>query len=131
MDSLMAFKLPYFPFYVNDFWTDEKVTMMDWDARAMYLKLLCHQWQEGSIPANNGGVAVILQVGKETINRVWPQISPCFVPWATDKTRLVNPRMDAERAKALNLAKISQESGRRGGQERVRRAAMRNGEPEL
>lgn len=45
-------KLPFLPFYLNDWESDEKVRLMGPATRYVYLHLLMHQWREGSIPAD-------------------------------------------------------------------------------
>lgn len=99
----MAFDLPWFPFYVADFFQDENVAAMDHAAIGAYLRLLGHQWVEGSIPADQFRLRGLLKVNSEAWADLWPQLKPCFVKQIRHKDRLVNVRLDTERAKALNL----------------------------
>lgn len=45
-------RLPWFPFYADDWLNDENVRIADIATRGVYICLLCHQWREGSIPAD-------------------------------------------------------------------------------
>ena len=45
-------KLPWFQFWGRDFFEDERVKLMSNAQIGMYLKLLQHQWIEGSVPLN-------------------------------------------------------------------------------
>jgi hypothetical protein len=45
-------KLPFLPFYLNDWETDEKVRRMGPACRYFYLHFLMCQWREGSIPSD-------------------------------------------------------------------------------
>lgn len=44
-------KLPWFPFYGRDFFFDEKVKLFSLRQVGIYLALLWHQWEHGSIPS--------------------------------------------------------------------------------
>lgn len=46
----MAEQLPWFPFYVSKWMTDDRVLELTGDQMAAYLWLLCLQWQHGSLP---------------------------------------------------------------------------------
>ena len=49
-------KLPWFPFYFLDFHNDEKVKLMGPATRYIYIMLLSHQWQEGSLPSDRQSI---------------------------------------------------------------------------
>ena len=53
----MADKLPWFPFYGADFFGDETVLEMSNEEVGVYLRLLWHQWTNGSIPADRNRLA--------------------------------------------------------------------------
>ena len=55
-------KLHWFPFYYRDFFDDETVKLMSHAQVGMYIKLLAHQWHEGSIPTNIAAVMKLLGV---------------------------------------------------------------------
>ena len=57
----MAEKLPWFPLYVYDWQTDERVIPMDYEAEGLYLALLRHQWIHGSIPDDDAELRAILK----------------------------------------------------------------------
>lgn len=56
---------PWFRFYPDKFWRDEAVQLMTYHQVGMYLKILSHDWTEGSIPANWDHVRKILKVGDD------------------------------------------------------------------
>src|SRR5216117_3280795 len=43
-------KFHWFPFYIDDWETDDKVKLMGPATRYLYIALLAHQWRHGSIP---------------------------------------------------------------------------------
>ena len=96
----MANELPYFPFYPADFFGDENVRLMDPYEIGVYLMLLCHQWQQGSIPADLEILAKLLRLPIEGVKSAWPAISPCFTV-SGEEGRLVQPRLQKERQRSL------------------------------
>lgn len=56
----MTVRLPWFPFYLNDWETDQKVRLMGPVARSFFLALLIAQWREGSIPPDRGTLRRLL-----------------------------------------------------------------------
>lgn len=106
----MAFDLPWFKFYPKDFLSDERVKLMDHAQVGAYALLLCHQWTEGSIPADRHELSRLLKILPEDFDSLWERIEPCFVRHLTDKKRLLNVRLDEERCKAANKAKVRSEA---------------------
>src|SRR4051812_36641926 len=49
--EMMITRLPWFPFYGRDFFGDEKVKLFTLRQIGIYLSLLWHQWEHGSIPS--------------------------------------------------------------------------------
>ena len=63
----------------------------------MYITLLCHQWIEGSIPADLAAIGRLVHLEPEAMREVWASVSPKFQP--TDiPGRLANARLERERA---------------------------------
>ena len=112
----MGNKLPFMPLYVQDLLSDEAVMLMSNAEFGAYMKLLCHQWVEGSIPAHQDRAARICGwEGQDTWEAVWLQV---FLPkFALDgEGRRANPRLAAERERAIRIA----DAKRRGGLSRAK-----------
>jgi uncharacterized protein YdaU (DUF1376 family) len=111
----MSCPLPWFQFHGDDFFMDENVASMDDAAVSSYVRLLWLQWKEGSIPADLYALARILKKTSEQMVSIWEQLKPCYVKHVRDKNRVLNPRLDAERAKALTQVELNKQAGRKGG----------------
>jgi len=105
--------LPYFPFYPRDFRESETVQVMTLEERGAYIMLLCHQWENGSIPSSPARIERILGLGNgwvpgrdpvdpelltRVIDSLMPMIYEAFTPDPNDRDRLMNPRLEVERA---------------------------------
>jgi hypothetical protein len=66
-------KLPFLPFYLNDWETDGNVKMMGPATRYAYFHLLIHQWREGSIPADRGELIKLLTFPSDPGNQCIPE----------------------------------------------------------
>src|SRR5215467_11293348 len=92
-----TFKAPAFQLYAKEFLQDEAVIAMQLDAVGAYIILLCHQWNEGSIPADAAVQARICRTTIDRMQEIWPQISAKFMRVSRDKNRLVNPKLEIVR----------------------------------
>jgi uncharacterized protein YdaU (DUF1376 family) len=88
---------PAFQFYPKDFLSDEKQISMSLAAVGIYMRLICHCWNEGSLPADPAVLARLSGATKRQIAELWPSISPCFK--TSEDGRLVHPRLEREREK--------------------------------
>jgi hypothetical protein len=110
-----------FLFDPRAFWGDENVKMMNGEQVAAYLRLLSHQWEEGSVPAEPRKLAVIVNDGarahtpEQFEREVWPALSGCFERHANDGERLVNPRLASERESWLKKQRASRKQARIAG----------------
>jgi len=123
----MAQKLPWFPFYPADFLGAEKVQLMTNEQVGMYVKLLCYQWMEGSIPVKSSSAIAVLRLGwgDETEMRDFNSVlETCFVKHPTEKGRLINKRLDEIRREQEDISLKKQEAGRRGGMAKARLAVL-------
>lgn len=66
----MPAPLPWFPFYVDAYETDEKVRRLTYEERGVYLSMLCWQWREGSLPGRPQDVAVIMKVRTGVVTKL-------------------------------------------------------------
>ncbi len=88
---------PAFQFYPKDFLSDEKQISMSLAAVGIYMRLICHCWNEGSLPADPGVLARLSGATKRQIAELWPSIAPCFK--TNEDGRLIHPRLEREREK--------------------------------
>ena len=105
-------KLPWFPFYGIDFFTDEKVQEMTHAQVGIYLRLLQHQWIEGSIPSSYASSVLKLSIYETAFEDILSThnvaqdafcadirdqctavIEHCFVPHPTLPGRLINVKL--------------------------------------
>lgn len=99
---------PYFPFYVDDFLSDEKVLLMDTSEIGCYVLLLCLNWKEGSIPTDPEYLKKLCR-GTD----VTKLVLDCFKFPTRNKHRLRNRRMEIERQKRAKYIQACQKGGRR------------------
>ena len=90
-------KAPAFQFYPGDFLSDENVVLMNNQAVGCYIKLLCYNWKRGSVPADMPRLAKLCGETEASMAELWPSLEPCFN--SNGHGRLVNPRVEVERAK--------------------------------
>lgn len=116
----MADKYPWFPFFAGEFLNDEKVLVMSYREVGIYLFLLCHQWVQGSIPADPSRAQAMLKLGSSVagddadfaaLDRV---MAECFSPHPELVGRLVNPRLAEVQEKQDAKRQTLSESGKRG-----------------
>lgn len=118
-------RMPWFPFYPSDFLGAERVQLMTNEQVGMYVKLLCHQWMEGSIPEKSSNAIAVLRLGwgdaseMEDFKEV---VSTCFVPHPTENGRLINRRLEQIRTEQEEISLKRQEAGRAGGYAKARLA---------
>lgn len=109
-------KPPAFQFYVRDYMTDETVMMMDLAQEGAYIRLLCHQWLEGSIPNDIAALARLCRVSSTKMKKIWQKVSPCFTD--SGNGRLVNSKLDEQRQDIEGWRKKQSDAGRSGAQKR-------------
>jgi uncharacterized protein YdaU (DUF1376 family) len=113
---------PWFPFYVDDFLGDEVVKLADNRTIGVYIRLLCHQWREGSLPTGPTLLAQIAHERPQDFSRIWKRLAAKF---EKHDNRLVNRRLDDEKEKTLRRSRLSGEASRsrNTGEERFLYAA--------
>lgn len=108
-------KLPHMPLWVYDIKADESCQMMTASQFGVYMRLLIHQWTEGSIPSDPDDLAFL--VGRCTsFSKTWAVVSRKFVE--TDDGRLINERLDGERREVLEKVERRRKAGAKGAQSR-------------
>ena len=122
----MAEKAPAFQFYPKDFLVDEHVALMSLQEVGAYVILLCHAWLEGGIPPDCDRLARLCRVSTPAFSRLWPSLEPLFQPQGANG-RLINRRMEEERAKQQSYKQAQADSGRVGANIRWGRHSRPNG----
>lgn len=122
-----------FLFWARDWLTNENVVLMSPAAKGVYVDLLCHCWLEGSIPACSEHLQRIARLDARAFADIWAELSARFAPHPTEPGRLVNRRMDEERARAEERRKLRSDKATKAAQARwstaprnARRTATRN-----
>ena len=101
-------KDPAFPFYAQDFLTG--VAYLTDAEIGIYIKLLCKQWTDGQIPKKRLGLFLRAE---------WDDLSEELKSKFDDKgDYLINPRLEAERAKRTAFKKKQSINGKKGGRPR-------------
>jgi uncharacterized protein YdaU (DUF1376 family) len=114
----MKAKSPAFQFYAAEFLADENVVLMSNQEIGCYIKLLCYCWREGSIPSDVNKIARLCGEDSSAMDQLWLAIRQCFESAFDDETRLINPRLVAERVKQEEHRKERAESGAKGAKAR-------------
>ncbi len=121
---------PWFPFYVDDFETDEKVRLMSNEEIGIYVRLLCCQWREGSIPADPGKLARMIGLNSpaygpaiggaigQPLPRLIAVLESCFPVVDNDATRRANKRLLEISDKQEIVHKRLSSQGKKGAQRR-------------
>jgi uncharacterized protein YdaU (DUF1376 family) len=104
----MTGRLPWFPMHAADFLMDTAVAEMTLEQRGAYITLLCHAWWNGSIPAANERLTTVVRSfsWSETheVDHWWTSpLTECWVPHPDDPTKLINHRLEQERARQIAL----------------------------
>lgn len=111
----MAEKAPAYQWYPKDFKSDEKCQLMNFEQQGVYRALLDHQWLHGSIPNDVEDIAELLKIPLKDFQKVWRRVSPCF---QEVDGRLVNPRMEKDRAQLTAFKAERKEAGAKGAAKR-------------
>jgi uncharacterized protein YdaU (DUF1376 family) len=91
----------WFSFYPYEFISDERVLAMTLEQVGAYLLLMMSQWVNGSIPSDIPTLARILKRTTAEMEILWAGVRPCFQEHPEMPGRLVQPRLEGERAETL------------------------------
>lgn len=97
----MAKSLPYYPMYVVEFDDDQHVVPMTLPEIGLYLLCLNESWKRGSIPDDPKAVAMAIRKEVKDVKKAWPIVRQRWVENGTPG-RLINPRQEKERKKAVD-----------------------------
>jgi uncharacterized protein YdaU (DUF1376 family) len=117
-------KAPAFLFYPKDYESDESVKLMSLEQEGAYLRLLSHQWLNGSIPDSVEHLAKICRTDEKAMRRIWSGVSCCFDEVAPG--RRLNARLERQRSSQETHAAERSTSGKRGASSRWSKAKPPN-----
>jgi uncharacterized protein YdaU (DUF1376 family) len=115
----VAKKLPYYPMFVDEFDFDEEVIAMSVLEVGLYILALNSAWRNGSIPDTDVGLNKILRRNPAEIKKAWPVVRQRFVQAPGESGRLINPRQEIERVRAVEK---SNQNSRNAKSHRARKA---------
>lgn len=110
----------WFPFYVADFWDEPFVRGLSHTQIGVYLRLLCDQWREGSIPSDPVAIASQAHADLTVVTSLLTKF-----PEQEDGTR-INRRLDRERRRAFRIIAKRKEYGRLGGLAKAKQMASKS-----
>lgn len=110
---------PAFQFYARDWLASQRVQLLTLEEEGAYIRLLCHCWLAGSIPADEQ--LAIRLLGKGGINVDITTVLSMFQTGPKTGT-LVHERLEAERRKQADWRDKSAEGGRNSAKKRVVKA---------
>lgn len=120
-------RLPYFPFYVNDWLTSTKRRLMTLEQQAAYLNLMANMWDDPdcSLPNDPDVLAVLSE-----LNGRWNENATAFKQVLHDHPTkdgyLTNDRLLAEHQKASKGWKQKSNAGKKSAKARAKKAAERS-----
>lgn len=109
---------PWFPLDVADWLLDTDILSLE--EQGAYVRLLCHQWTHGYIPADPRRLARRLGVTLDHFEQhLSEMVGLYFSPMSDQPARLYNKRLDRERQKAEAIAEQNSQNGRKGGNKKA------------
>jgi uncharacterized protein YdaU (DUF1376 family) len=115
-------KTPAYQFYAKEWLVD--TARLPLDVQGAYLRLLCHQWEEGSIPGDDGELARMLSLSAARFRKVWSKLEG-FFPATTDGR--ANPKLEEVRASQIDLRGRLVAYGLKGAEARWKANGQANG----
>jgi uncharacterized protein YdaU (DUF1376 family) len=98
--------------YPKDILTDENCSAMTLEEFGAYMRLLLRAWIEGSIPSEPTRLARMLGIRRQSFDRIWPAIAPCFLE---QDGRLIQQRLEQERSRQRERSAVNSAKGKLGG----------------
>ncbi len=102
----MSKEPPFFAFFASDFVSGTHY--MTPAAVGSYIRLLCHQWQTGTVPADMTLCGRICGCTADDFIAVWSELQDKFD--TTPSGDYQNPRLEAERQRTLEKSRKAKES---------------------
>jgi len=123
----MGFRLPFFPLYAAETLADGRFQGWTLEERGAWITLLCYAWNDGDLPAAQTTLARLLGIGPGDMARTWSAIGDRFTEAPGAPGRIVCPRLEEERDKALQLGRIRAEAGEKGAKARWNKGKRAHG----
>lgn len=101
--------LPWFRFQARDFLLDQRVALMSMGGRGLYVTLLSHFWNSGSLPADLTQLAKLCGISGEEFEALWNEIEECFEQTGDE---LFPPELSEERTRVIAVTRSRREKGR-------------------
>jgi len=111
-------KMPWFPFFVNDFLASSKLAMMTTEEIGAYTLLMCHAWSDPSCSVPDDDDAI------RKLGRISGDISRLRACFSVKRGRLVNERLSREWKKTKEIRVLRTIAGRKGGQAHAQALAL-------
>ncbi len=120
-------KLDYFPFFPKDCETDESIRLMDDAELGFWVRLMCYQWPNGSVPSDvetllrglygtaPGGIPRTAAYVRKIMGG---PVAQRMLPHPTREGRLADPRLLKEREIAETLSTGRSKNGKTGATSR-------------
>jgi hypothetical protein len=115
---MTVFHLDWMKFYPGETLADGRFQAWTMDERGAWFSLVLQCWRDGSIPAGVTAIGRLLHVDTQDATRIWSAIGDRFSPHPTEAGRLISPRLEEEREKALAIASIRSDAGTKGATSR-------------
>jgi len=116
-------KPPAFQFYPKDFIVDDKVAVMNMEARGVYITLLCFCWNNNGL-TNDQEELKEMCGNPENWEKIWKKVGKCF---HENNGKLYNKRLDKERKKQEFWREKSKEGGIKSGESRRKKVKPKGG----
>ena len=113
-------KRPSFQWYPKDYLTDLSIEVMTLEEEGAYRRLMDYEWLHTGLPNDMAQLAKLCRITEARFKKLWPALEPCFKP-NRKGTRLIHPRLAAERRKQDLHHKQKSNAGKKG-------AAARHGD---
>lgn len=118
-------KPPAFQFYAKDWIADTRE--LGPFGRGVLIDLIAFCWENGHVPDNPTGVSTVVGTTVEQVEAVWPMLVLKFTTEGAPVGRMLNRRLEAERAKQLAYRTQQSAKGIASGESRRRNSGMNNG----
>ncbi len=106
----MAKQYPYFLWFPKDAESDEKYSMMTDAEVGFFHRCLNKSWVNEGLPKDPEARARLLKKKREIADKRWTVVGECFVESDMFDGRLVNPRQEIQRERAMTKSRKARES---------------------
>lgn len=89
------FTAPWYPWYVRDVLTSERVDLLSLAEEGAYRRALDKAWMVGSVPADPKDLAVV--IGSKCTVKIAERVLTMFVPMPNNPGRMVNQKLETIR----------------------------------